>query len=238
MELSGRSPAELQVNRFNIRQLHHQKHIFSCSAALYLLCHGLADYIELNQAWWLPSGAEIPVKTYLNVNLDEHEQTGEVILFSKRNNEDFESDTLFKPLEIGLSSKAKASGFDIKEYFRLFDHDSSKKNIRIEEIQSSKYRLSCNDSKEQTSIAITRDSSYSQSPPLPSISPSNSPTFNQCDLNMDHLLQPQHDFLSDINNVIPVSELNEIENSLSFLESLSNTNDTDFSSFNDLYSQD
>jgi len=183
LELSQRTPSELQVNRFNIRQLHHEKHIFSCSAALYLLCQGLVEYIEMNQEWWTPKGA-VPVKTYLNVNLCEHQHCGEVILFSKRSLVPFPAETLFQPLDIGLSQKAKAQGFNLKEYFALQNHmpsflaDTKVSAPTLCEDGSKPFKLPSNGAKdvgvskcpENQGLSFsptghTAQSSYSHSPP-------------------------------------------------------------------------
>uniref|UniRef100_A0A7S4MP05 Zn(2)-C6 fungal-type domain-containing protein n=1 Tax=Vannella robusta TaxID=1487602 RepID=A0A7S4MP05_9EUKA len=211
LELSRRSPAELQPNKFNIRQLHHEKHILSCSAALYLLSQGLVEYIEMNQEWWTPAGT-IPVKTYINVNLDEHEQTGEVILFSKRSSVPLPQDTLFLPLDIGLSKKAKSQNLDLKQAYGVQNYLPMLMNECVKDPEKPRpYKIP----REKGEQISQDNSSYSMSPPG---------------------LSPNHSIPSPLscspNTEAAVTELGE--ESLSFLESLADPNFTEFPEFTDM----
>jgi len=204
LELSKRCPAELQPNRFNVRQLHHEKYIFACSSILYLLSQGLVDYIEINQEWCLPIGEPIQVKTFLNVKFGENQQVGETILFSKRLNVTLPVDSLFKPLEIGLSEAAKARGFNLKEYMSMQSHmPSFLENCGSPAIEGSK-----GPNPPGGISAAVENSSYSLSPPA--VSPTN--------LVPNPVSKPG----------------GGLRDSLSFLESLADPDFTEFPEFTDI----
>lgn len=120
LELSQREPSELQVRKFSCAQLYHKKHLVSCASVIYLLANGLVDHIEMNQEWWI-AGEGVPVKSYLTLQFNESQVPKEVVLFSKRSTFTFPRDSLFQPIDFALSRKAKDEGFDLRKYFAMYN---------------------------------------------------------------------------------------------------------------------
>ena len=116
LELSGKSPKEL--SHFSVGQLYHKKHLLQCSALIYLLCHELVTHVETNQEWFV-NGKSVHIKSFINVNVCSDKHPHELVLYSKRSSFPFPPETLFTPLDVRLSQKAKDEGFDLQQFFNL-----------------------------------------------------------------------------------------------------------------------